>query len=116
MDTQFGTRIRDLRKQRGMTLRELAERAGIDFTYLSKVENSKIPPPSEQAIIRIAEALHADADELLSLASKIDKSLQEFVIAEPDAPRLLRAWKAGRLEEARQIIDRKGKPGEGPNA
>jgi transcriptional regulator with XRE-family HTH domain len=38
----FGGRLREMRKEKGLTLREVAERAGIDFTYLSKMENDRI--------------------------------------------------------------------------
>lgn len=105
MDKQFGSYLRELRKQRDLSLRQLAEDAGIDFTYLSKVETNKIPPPSEDAIMRLADALGADADELLSLARKVDRTLHEFLVTEPDAPKLLRAWRDGRIEEAKKIID-----------
>lgn len=105
MDKQFGSYIRELRKQRDMSLRQLAEDAGIDFTYLSKVETNKIPPPSEEAIARLADALGADVDDLLSLARKVDKTLHDFVVTERNAPRLLRAWKDGRIDDVKRIID-----------
>ena len=47
---KFGARLRELRKQAGMSLRELADRVGIDFTYLSKIENGAMPPPSEKVL------------------------------------------------------------------
>ncbi len=37
MTSSFGRTIRDVRKQRGISQKELAEKAGIDFTYLSKI-------------------------------------------------------------------------------
>jgi len=33
-----GERVRELRKERGLSQRKLAAHAGIDFTYLSKIE------------------------------------------------------------------------------
>lgn len=105
MDKQFGSHLRELRKRRYLSLRQLAEDVGIDFTYLSKVETNKIPPPSEDAIGRLATALGADLDELLSLAKKVDSSLHQFVVTERDAPKLLRAWKDGRIEDAKKIIE-----------
>ncbi len=105
MEEQFGSYIRELRKRKGLSLRQLADDAAIDFTYLSKVETNKIPPPSEDAIARLASALEADLDKLLSLARKVDKSLHDFLVTEPDAPKLLRAWKDGRIEEAKRIIE-----------
>ncbi|MEK7754156.1 MAG: helix-turn-helix transcriptional regulator [Acidobacteriota bacterium] len=39
---RLGTRIRDLRKAQGWTQFEMAERSGIDRSYLAEVETGKI--------------------------------------------------------------------------
>lgn len=39
---QLGTRIRELREQRGWSQFEMSERVGIDRSYLSEVETGKI--------------------------------------------------------------------------
>jgi transcriptional regulator with XRE-family HTH domain len=93
----FGQRIRELRKAMGLTQRELAERVaaslkeedrrGFDFTYLSKIENDRLPPPSTAAILQLAKELDADADELLALAGK----------APPDIGETLRNSQAARV-------------------
>lgn len=51
------------------------ERRGFDFTYLSKIENDRLPPPSAAAIVALAEELDADPDELLALAEKAPADL-----------------------------------------
>ena len=64
MDT-IGQRIREIRKSRNLTQRELADRVGINFTYLSRVENDRLDDeqtPREETIQRIAKALHTDPD------------------------------------------------------
>lgn len=73
----FGEKIRELRKARGMSQRDLAGRSGIDFTYLSKIENGRMEPPSEDVIRRIARELGADADELIVLADKLPSDLAQ---------------------------------------
>lgn len=85
----FGQTIRDLRKatRPPLSQRDLAERVanrlkeedgrGFDFTYLSKIENDRLPPPSAAAIIALAEVLNASADELLALANKAPADLGE---------------------------------------
>ena len=78
----FGQRLRELRKAKGMTQRELAQRAGIDFTYLSKLETGAMPPPSEKTILSLAEVLDADADELFGAAGKVPSSLLQGVDSE----------------------------------
>jgi len=111
-ELEFGPCVREYRKAKGLSLRELATAASIDFTYLSKVETGKFPPPSQEVIARLAEALGADVDVLLGLANKVDPTIQEFVARQPDVPRLLRAWKEGNLNEAKRIIERQRKAGE----
>src|SRR5262245_32315266 len=76
----FGERLRELRKQQGLTLRELAESVGVDFTYLSKIENGKAGYlPGADTIRELAEVLKVDALELLRIADKVPPEMQSFV-------------------------------------
>jgi transcriptional regulator with XRE-family HTH domain len=43
----FGQRIQRLRRRQGLTQRQVAAQLGIDFTYLSKLENDRGEPPGE---------------------------------------------------------------------
>ena len=52
---EFPERLRYLRKEAQMSQRELAERIGVDFTYLSKIENRRVEPPSETVLKSISE-------------------------------------------------------------
>lgn len=85
----FGVRLRTLRRERGLTQRQLAELVGLDFTYLSKLENAA-DIPGEKAVRRLAAALDANSDELLSLAGKLPSELLEWTANDPRAVRLLR--------------------------
>jgi len=76
---KFGTKLRELRTNAGMSLRELAGKINVDFTYLSKIETGALPPPSEKVIRQLAEALNADRDELLTLAGKIPSDIAEIL-------------------------------------
>lgn len=76
---EFGTRIRQLRLQAGLTLRALAGRAGVDHTYLSKIENNKTGfEPGAEKIRALASALGADPLELLELAGKVPPELKHI--------------------------------------
>jgi len=90
----FGERVRELRKEQGMSQRELADRAGIDFTYLSKIENGRMEPPSEEVIRRVAGALDTDADELIVLADKFPSDLAQQ-LKTPERVKALRRELAG---------------------
>lgn len=72
----IGTAIRQHRKHQGLTLREVAERAGVDFTYLSKIENEKPGfEPGADTIRALATALDVDELELLEMADKAPPEL-----------------------------------------
>jgi len=84
----FGDRIRDLRKAKNLTQRELADKIEINFTYLSKIENNRLEGeqfPSEDTIKKLAQTLEVSEDELLLLARKIPDSIKQRVIQRPDA-------------------------------
>lgn len=66
----FGSELRRLRLQAGMSLRLLARRSGISPVYLSDIENSRKPAPSVEILHTLIHVLHADSDTLMSLAVK----------------------------------------------
>jgi transcriptional regulator with XRE-family HTH domain len=83
----FGERLRELRKAKGLSQRALGDLAGVNFTYLSKIENEKLDFaqfPSEDLIRKLAAALDADVDELLLLARKIPDEIKQRVIDHPE--------------------------------
>jgi len=72
----LGEKIRQLRKQKKLTQRQLAEMVQIDFTYLSKIENDRLDyTPSVKTLHQLAKALDADELELLDLAQKVPDPL-----------------------------------------
>ena len=87
---EFGARLRELRKQAGLTQRQIADKAGVDFTYLSKIANGVMPPPSQKVILRLAEALNDDKDELMTLAGKIPPDIAQ-ILKNREALQLLRS-------------------------
>ena len=76
----FGQKIRELRQAKGWTLRQLAPKVGVGFTYLSKVETGRLDfgdYPSEALIHRLADALETDEQELLILADKVPQQIRK---------------------------------------
>ena len=86
----FGSYLRQLRKGRRLTQGQLAAAVGIDYTYVSKVENGRVDPPSEVTIRRIAAVLAVDAEELLANAGKVSAELKDAAASEPQLALLLR--------------------------
>jgi HTH-type transcriptional regulator, competence development regulator len=88
----FAKKLRELRRAKNQSQRVLAAKVGVDFTYLSKIENEKLDfaqYPSEKLIVKLAEALGTDADELLILAEKVPPVIKRRVMERPDAFRTL---------------------------
>jgi transcriptional regulator with XRE-family HTH domain len=89
---RFGERLRELRRAKGFTLRDLAGKVGVGFTYLSRAENERLQYgdyPSDALIGKLAKALDADADELLFLAKRIPDRMKRRILERPDAFRKL---------------------------
>ena len=59
----FSSHLRDLRRQRGLTLQQLADRAGIHTTQLGRYERGL--QPGIDAVVRLARALGVDPRELM---------------------------------------------------
>jgi len=90
----FGQRLRELRKARSMTQRELAEKTGISFAYVSKLETGVMPPPRENIIMALVKVLgvnDTDMDELFGLAKKMPSDLRKQV--DTEMIRMLRSYK-----------------------
>jgi HTH-type transcriptional regulator, competence development regulator len=76
----FGGVIRQARKDRGYSQRELAKLVELDFTYLSKLENDRADyPPKENIIRSLAHHLSLNAEELIFLAGRIPERDEEFL-------------------------------------
>ncbi|HQX51638.1 MAG TPA: helix-turn-helix transcriptional regulator [Planctomycetaceae bacterium] len=104
----IGQRIREIRKSRNLTQRELADRVGINFTYLSRVENDRLDDeqtPREETLQRIASALQTDPDELLLLARRIPDAYRDRILSRPGVFRKLLNLSDTALEELIQQIE-----------
>ena len=96
----FGPYLRELRRQRRLTQQQLADAVGVDFTYLSKIENSRVGPPSEATIRKFAAVLQTDPEEMLARAAKVGPELRQTAQQEPELALLLRTLSNRRLPPA----------------
>ena len=97
MSQTFGKLIRQARKQKEYSQRELAKLVGVNYTYLSKLENDHAGyPPSEDVIdlLAINLDLREKKDELRRLAGRITpddaKVFEDLVKQYKQMPALLR--------------------------
>ncbi len=85
---KFGDRVRQLRHEKGWTLRDLASQVDVGFTYLSRIENERLnygDYPSDALIHRLADVLEVDEDELIVLAKRVPELIRMRVLQRPDA-------------------------------
>jgi HTH-type transcriptional regulator, competence development regulator len=69
----FGELIREARRQQEYSQRELASLIGVNYTYLSKLENDRAEyPPSQEVIQSLAHHLQLEEKELTKLAGRIN--------------------------------------------
>jgi len=89
MARTFGSHIRDRREKLRredprFSVRQVAERIGVEPSFLSKVERDEAPPPSEEKIVTLARELGEDADVLLAMAGKVSSDLQQVIRKRPE--------------------------------
>jgi transcriptional regulator with XRE-family HTH domain len=107
---QFGERLRELREQRGLTQKELAELLEVSPSYVNKVERERLhfgDYPSAKFIHKLADELDADEDELLLLADKVPEDIRRRIRERPEAFRMIAKLSNRALDRLLQNIDPK---------
>ena len=84
----FGKYVREVRERRrsedrAFSVRQVAQRVGVEPAYLSKIERGDVAPPSEAKIRALARELDEDADVLLAMAGKVSADLQKVILERP---------------------------------
>lgn len=64
VNTQFGSRLRDLRKSKGLTQEQLAEKAGLHYKFIGRVERGTDIKLSN--IAKLANGLDISVSKLMS--------------------------------------------------
>lgn len=75
----FGKKLRQYRRNANISQRELAKHIGVDFSYISKVENGRLPPPAADTIVKICNVLKIDSEELLAITGKLPSKIKKHV-------------------------------------
>ena len=61
----FGKRLKQLRKKAGWSQQKLAEKAGLSYNVITKIEQGAAKNPNIQTMIKLADAFQISIDELL---------------------------------------------------
>ena len=90
---KLGNRIRALRLEA-----KEGDRGGLDFTYLSKIENNRLVP-SAAVLLALAAELRGNSDELLALAGKAPAEVGDMLKKSEGARMFFRSALSKRLSE-----------------
>lgn len=117
MNIQVGKLLSKLRKERGVTLRQLGETTGANPTYLSKVENGRLDStPSSKTLIAIADALEIDRDWLLTECGRPPEGMTDAIAQHAEAFRRLGKMKGRQIDSVLQPFPLLGQVPAGPVA
>jgi XRE family transcriptional regulator of biofilm formation len=96
----IGERIRKLRKSKGYSLSELAEKAGVSKSYLSYLERDLQTNPSLQFLQKISLSLGTDLEFLLDGAAGNKKKEHNKQVVDEEWKKLIqKAIKEGMTKE-----------------
>ena len=62
---QIGDKIKVFRAKQGLTQDDLAKKANIKYSTLTKIEGGVVTKPSVQTIVKIAKSLGVSVEDLL---------------------------------------------------
>ena len=66
-------RMEDLRNRRKLTLKEVAEKTGIDYSTLSRIENGNVKKVGDDVLLKLARFFGVSTDFLLGITNVPDK-------------------------------------------
>ena len=75
---RLGLRIKELRKQKGMSQEFLADESGLSLRTIQRIENGDTNPTGE-SLKRLSNALNVNPDELIDWSIKEDKRYLTFL-------------------------------------
>ncbi len=99
MPTTFGKALREIRRTKDISQRELAQKIGVDFSYISKIENDRLPPPAADTIVKICEVLNIPPEQLLAMTGKVPSGVTETIGTSAAAIQFIRDAQSMRLTE-----------------
>ncbi|SDC23758.1 Transcriptional regulator, contains XRE-family HTH domain [Paenibacillus sp. UNCCL117] len=68
----FYEQLKGMRRTKGFTIRELADRSGVSAAYISQLENGNRGVPSPDVLMKLSEGLNAPYTELMKIAGYLE--------------------------------------------
>jgi transcriptional regulator with XRE-family HTH domain len=109
--TALGNRIRERRRELGLSLNHLAAAAGLHKSFLSRLESGAVRQPATDSLRRITQALELPETELYGLLDRRARdqlpALQPYLRAKYDLPDAV-------IADIAAYLGRYGQPSTGP--
>jgi len=102
LDGQFGVTLKRFREGRRVSQSKLAERAGFDHSYVSRLE-SGARTPTRDAVQQLSQALELERvhqDELLASAGFLPSEISSLLSGEPEITEVLGLLQNQQVPEA----------------
>lgn len=100
-NSQFGATLKRYRETRRVSQSKLAEKAGFDHSYVSRLE-SGARTPTRDAVQQLAEALGLERlqqDELLASAGFLPQEVSSLLSSEPEITEVLALLQSSSMPE-----------------
>lgn len=79
----FYQHLKDLRKLKGYTISEVADRSGVSPAYISQLENGTRNIPSPEIIQKLSEGLNVSYTELMGVAGYLEYEEKDNITKAP---------------------------------
>lgn len=104
----FGAALKQYREAARVSQSKLAERAGFDHSYVSRLEGGA-RTPTREAVLQLAEALGVDGtgrDALLAAAGFLPREVNSLLTTEPEVTEVLDLLRNEAVPEGFRLIMR----------
>ena len=102
----FGHVLRAKRLEKRFGLRKFADMVGVSPTYLCRVEQCSVMPPTADRVRRMAELLEENPDQWLVLAGRAADDLLTIIQESPaEVSQLLRVVRGMTTKQLRRLVE-----------
>ena len=96
-------KVRQLREQRGMNQKQLADASNITQATISRIESGQVKELKSEALKRLASALGVTVDYLVDKTSRLTPN--DIAESDPDAQYLLRGYEKLSADGREQLLN-----------
>lgn len=96
--SRLGMTVKQIRKQKGLSVKELAIKVNLIPGYINRLEQGK-ELPDKRTILSLAKGLETNPNRLIGLMPKLDENLVVYLNQHPHVIELVRAIASSNLGE-----------------